>query len=221
MPVINANTKPSAIIWDWNGTLLDDLDFSIYCLNILLSDFNYKQQYTKKQYHEMFDFPIIDYYKKAGFDFEKHSFDTLAKRFMEHYIKGSVHCHSNNNAHIALNAFRDAGIKQVILSASPKDLLVEQVKARGLNNYFDEMLGLTDIYARSKVELGKKWITKSGIDTKNAVMIGDTSHDAEVAAAMDVHCVLYSGGHHPVKTLSKTGCNIVNSLADLPTLLLP
>ncbi len=220
MHVINANSKPSAIIWDWNGTLLDDLDFSVYCLNILLSDFGYTQRYSKEQYHEIFDFPIINYYKSAGFDFEKHPFDILAKRFMEHYIKGSIKCNAKKSAHIALNAFRDAGIKQVILSASPRDLLIEQVTARRLDGYFNEMLGLTDIYARSKVELGKNWISQSGIDIKNAVMIGDTSHDAEVAAAMGVRCILHSGGHHNTTTLAKTGCSIVNSLADLPDLLL-
>ena len=61
------------IIWDWNGTLLDDLDLSLESVNILLEERNLPALSVEK-YKDIFCFPIVDYYVKAGFDFEKEAF---------------------------------------------------------------------------------------------------------------------------------------------------
>ena len=57
------------IIWDWNGTLLDDLDLSLESVNILLEERNLPALSVEK-YKDIFCFPIVVYYVKAGFDFE-------------------------------------------------------------------------------------------------------------------------------------------------------
>ena len=82
-----------------------------------------------------------------------------------------------------------------MLSASRRDYLIEQVRARGLEDYFTELLGLQDIYGVSKVQVGKDWLRNSGVDPAACVMVGDTTHDAEVAAAMGTKCVLCTSGH--------------------------
>ena len=87
-------TKPTLILWDWNGTLLDDLDLCVESLNWLLKEFGYPQRYDTDQYREIFGFPIIDYYRRAGFDFSRDSFEVLAHRYMEHYIPESEACGS-------------------------------------------------------------------------------------------------------------------------------
>ncbi len=212
--------KPTLVLWDWNGTLLDDLDFSVDCLNILLHEHGYTQSYTLAQYKDIFCFPIEEYYTRAGFDFSTHTFAALAVRFMELYIPGSEGCAASAHAQQTLQALQHAGLKQVVLSASPHTTLCAQVAQRNLSHFFDELLGLGDIYAKSKVELGTQWMARSGIDAAEAVMIGDSVHDAEVAAAMGVRCILYTGGHQCAAELAKTGCTLISSLEELPTLLL-
>ena len=63
--------KPSLVLWDWNGTLLDDVALCVDALNRLLRIYHYPQQYSLAQYREIFGFPIEDYYIRAGFDFSK------------------------------------------------------------------------------------------------------------------------------------------------------
>ena len=57
------------IVWDWNGTLLDDLWLSIKAINIVLKRHNLPQVNDKK-YLNLFIFPVIEYYKKLGFNFK-------------------------------------------------------------------------------------------------------------------------------------------------------
>ena len=60
------------IFWDWNGTLMDDVDFTHECLNWMLETHGYPQRYDLAAYRELFGFPIEDYYRCAGFDFARH-----------------------------------------------------------------------------------------------------------------------------------------------------
>ena len=80
------------IFWDWNGTLMDDVDFTHGCLNWMLESHGYPQQYDLAQYRELFRFPIEDYYRLAGFDFSRHPYPMLAEHFMAHYNAGVDAC---------------------------------------------------------------------------------------------------------------------------------
>lgn len=207
------------VLWDWNGTLLDDLDFSVDCLNALLAEHGYAQRYDKDAYQAAFGFPIEEYYIRVGFDFTKHPFSALAQRYIDTFIPGSINCHVCASGRDTLRTIHNAGIRQVVLSASPTNLLREQVAQRELTDYFDELLGLDDIYAKSKTARGIAWMQNSGINPATAVMIGDTDHDAQVAAAMGVRCILCTAGHQNRATLAATGATLIDSLAELPALL--
>ena len=80
------------IFWDWNGTLMDDVDFTHGCLNWMLESHGYPQRYDLAQYRELFRFPIEDYYRLAGFDFSRHPYPMLAEHFMAHYNAGVDAC---------------------------------------------------------------------------------------------------------------------------------
>lgn len=211
--------KTNVVLWDWNGTLLDDRAFTMHCLNALLEAFDYPQRYGTEEYLELFDFPIEDYYKKAGFDFSRHPYPMLAERFMAMYNPGSAACVPMADAVSTLEAVRGMGIRQVILSATRRDTLQQQVAARQLTGYFDELLGLGDIFGKSKVQAGRDWMARTGIDPATAVMIGDTLHDAEVAAAMGARCLLVTTGHQSRRRLEAVGCPVVDTLSEIPALL--
>ena len=169
--------QPNGIIfWDWNGTLLDDVDFTHGCLNWMLETHGYPQRYDLAEYREIFGFPIEEYYLRAGFDFARHPYPELAVRFMEHYNAGvERHCPAMANAAATLAELQRRGWQQAVLSASRRDYLIEQVRARGLEDYFTELLGLQDIYGVSKVQVGKDWLRNSGVDPAACVMVGDTT----------------------------------------------
>lgn len=202
------------ILWDWNGTLLDDVALCVDALNHLLAEYGYPQRYTLDSYREIFGFPVEEYYVRAGFDFSRHPFPVLAKSFMEDYLPRSASCPLARGARQALADFDRAGLRQVILSASRVEDLERQVTERGIRGCFDRLLGLGDIYAKSKVEVGRRFFRESGFDPGRAVMIGDSVHDFEVARAMGVRCVLQCAGHQTEAALRATGAPVVPGLPE-------
>ena len=206
--------RPELILWDWNGTLLDDVELCVDALNRLLAKHAYPQRYDRNQYRAIFGFPIEEYYIRAGFDFSRHSFAMLAEEYMDDYIPASAACPLADGALEALDLFSGAGVRQVVLSASRRDTLEQQVSQRGIRSRFDRLLGLGDIYARSKVDIGLAYLREEGFAPDRAVMIGDSVHDAEVAAAMGVPCVLQCAGHQSRSALQAAGVPVTGSVLE-------
>ena len=207
------------VFWDWNGTLMDDVDYSCACLNGLLSAFHYPQRYGVEEYRKVFGFPIQSYYRRVGFDFGRDPFPVLAERYMDLYNAGVDRCPLTDGAADTLDALAGRCEGQVILSVSRRDYLVDQARRRGVASRFSDLLGLDDINGVSKVELGRSYIQSAGVDPARCVMIGDTDHDAETARAMGVRCILYTGGHQAPGRLKATGCQTVDRLEDVAGLL--
>jgi phosphoglycolate phosphatase len=202
------------IIWDWNGTLFDDVNWSIRVINSMLAIKGIKPVNGIADYHNKFCFPIIDYYRNVGFDFEKEPFERLAKEYISLYhanLTGG--CKLHDGAESMLKYSKESGIKQIILSASEISNLLDQINEFDIKHYFDEIIGISNIYAKGKIETGLDFMQRN--DVKSAVLIGDTAHDYEVAKALGVDCLLIAGGHQSRETLLKCGVPVLESIAQV------
>ncbi|MEG2660953.1 MAG: HAD family hydrolase [Oscillospiraceae bacterium] len=204
----------NTVIWDFNGTLLDDVQVSCDILNGMLLDHGYPPIGGICEYKSIFGFPIEDYYKRAGFDFERHSFEELADVYMGEYKRLSGKCTLQKGAQKVLQALSERGVRQIVLSASPRELLVSQIKDLGISEFFDTVLGLDNIFAKSKIEMGRAWIEQNNMPCK-AIMIGDTTHDYDTALAIGAEPVLYAGGHQPFDVLCSTGARVIRELEEI------
>lgn len=202
------------IVWDWNGTLFDDIDICMVALNELLDKYHLPLV-DKAAYREVFRFPVSDYYQDVGFDFTKTSFDILAKQYMDTYIPGSLHCQLFADVKETLQFFQNMGLKQFIISASRIDHLQLQLKQYDILPYFTDILGLDNIRAGSKIEVAERWIIDQHIDPEQVLFIGDSVHDSEVAKACGCDCTLICRGHQSKEKLEKTGCAVKDSISQL------
>ncbi len=193
------------LLWDWNGTLLDDLQLCIRLLGDLLASQGLPPV-SKERYLEIFDFPISEYYQKAGFDFSKESYESLAKRYMQIYPRAGCWLGPVPGMLPVVEQLHRLGIYQGILSASDRQILLQQLSYSGYpEKWFREVLGLENFYGVSKVALGQRWMEQSGISPEQVIYVGDTTHDAETAQAMGCRCILVGWGHQSVEKLEKAG----------------
>ncbi len=199
------------VIWDWNGTLFDDLDLCLYCINRLLYNNGYKPLPTLEAYKKVFGFPISEYYKRAGFDFSKKSYMELADEYLDMYLPMAKLCSLNKDAVATLEGFKQKGYKQYILSATELSNLKAQVERYPIGHYFDNLLGTGDVYAASKAQLAYNFLEEHK-DTEELIYIGDTYHDLEVANILRAKTFLYNGGHQIIKPAQ--GYTVINSLLE-------
>ncbi len=200
------------VIWDWNGTLLNDVSVCIESMNHMLRKRS-MDEIDQEFYRSAFNFPVIDYYKKIGFDLEKESFEELSVEFISEYNSRVDTTSLQKSALEVLSLLHQQGRKQVIISAMEQNMLIRLLHKFNIYHFFDEVVGLTDIYARGKVKLAKDFIRQNNIDTSQSTFIGDTLHDAEVAEEIGSEILLVSNGHHNKERLSINGYKIVPSLS--------
>lgn len=197
------------IIWDWNGTLLDDLELSIKAVNVLLNERDLPLL-TLDRYRDIFGFPVINYYEKAGFDFSKEPFEIPARQYVKLYASGESELKLFPDVVDTLSFFKDNNYRQIVLSAMKEDNLRKMISNAGISHFFDGIFGIKDNYAREKVSIGKQVVENLNLIPEKCLMIGDTLHDAEVAEQCGFDCILFSGGHVAKQRLETTGFKIID-----------
>ena len=202
------------VIWDWNGTLLNDIDHCVATINILLKERGLPLL-TNGRYKEVFSFPVKDYYQKAGFDFSKEDFAVPARQFIERYNQGVNTCQLHKPVKAILQSFQEKNIRQFVLSAMKQDMLIKTLTYHKIIDIFEQVAGLDDHYAVSKIDQGKRLIQEAGINKENTCMIGDTLHDFEVAQELGISCILVADGHQSKQRLETAGVDVLDSLEDL------
>lgn len=211
-------TEYKHIVWDWNGTLLDDLWLCLESLNALLA-LEGRAPIGREEYRAIFEFPVIRVYAALGFPTDDISFKAGSMAFMAGYESRRMKCGLHTGARETLAALRDAGVGQSVLSAYRHDLLETIITGHGLGEYFHSLSGNGDIYAAGKAERARGHRESLGHAPHEVLYIGDTTHDAETAEAMGADCLLVAHGHQPREKLAATGHPVVGDFSELKSLL--
>lgn len=206
------------IIWDWNGTLLSDVQYSITLINRLLREYGKPELDGIDAYHRVFTFPVKDYYAAIGFGDDL--FDEVAVKWMDAYMKDESCCPLREGAVEITRLFHAHNIRQVVISASKLGNLHIQMASRPHFDFFDPPRGLGDIYAGSKIDIALDWMKTSGAKPENTLLIGDTLHDKAVADALQCRCILVEGGHQSSDTLRASGALIAHDLKEAAEMVL-
>ena len=202
---------PRQIIWDWNGTLLDDAQACINALNSLLRE-RQLPLLNRERYRASFGFPVRAFYRELGITADDRGWEDLAVDFHARYRQEPASVPAEARA--LLGWLRKRDVPQAVLSACEQRLLDTQVAEQGLSDAFVAVQGTDNLDGRSKIDVGRQLmgrLTAPGA----CLLIGDTLHDAEVAEALGCACVLVACGHQDRARLVQAGCPVFGSLADV------
>lgn len=202
------------IIWDWNGTLLDDAWLCVDVMNGMLHERGLPLK-TLAEYRELFDFPVKEYYLKIGYDFDKEPFDIVGMEFIVRYNKRQGETALHPEAREVLTQISGLGYSQNILSAREQQELISETISLGVSGFFDLIRGLDDHYAHGKTDVGLQLVREIGAPKDKLLFIGDTLHDARVAAELGIDCILVPNGHHSEERLCQAGVPVISSLKHL------
>lgn len=201
------------LVWDWNGTLLDDLSVVVAATNAALASAG-GGPVTAPEHRRHFRRPIVDYYAQVlGRPVGEEEFARLDKVFHDAYQAMLPACRLTVDARDAVAQW---GGSQSLLSMWHHDDLVPTVDRFGLAGHFVRVDGLrlrTGGVAHKAPHLSRH-LAAQRLDPAEVVVIGDTVDDAHAAAAAGAACVLYSGGFTDPAQLRATGMPVVDTLVE-------
>ena len=199
------------VIWDWNGTLINDAQLCVSIVNKILSK-NLLSKVSLSFYRENFCFPVRAYYEKIGLSCEGASYRELSEQFISEYRRLWKTCQLQTNALSVIRSLKQAGIGQSILSAAKSMDLQLFLGEFGLNQYMDVVSGVSNVLASGKIEISKRHLLDIGMEPAEVLLVGDTKHDEEISKHLSTSCILFTEGHNSVNALRGCDSELTNDL---------
>lgn len=206
------------IIWDFNGTLLNDTQLSLDVDNNVFEKLGIPS-ITLDDYRNNMTMPVRDFYSAVGVDYSVHSYETIARLWLDEFNQKAVGVGLVSGALDAIRFFHSQGRSQSVLSASYEPSLRKQCEALGLTPYMTDISGLEDESASKKTEIGRRQLRELGLEGRDVVLIGDMLTDAHLAEDLGADCILVSWGHNDLKRLLSSGLPVARDFGELEEIL--
>lgn len=203
-----------SVIWDFNGTILNDVELATRSMNELLRR-RELPTVDNATHRQIFRFPVSDYYRQLGFDLNREAQRDISDEFHSVYQAGIGTCSLNPGIAEALEFFERHGVDQFVLSAAEEEMVASWVRIHGIQDRFKGVYGLSDRLAASKERRCRSLIADFDLDPSGTLFIGDTDHDVEVARAVGCRPIVVLRGHQDRFRFDGADCEIYDSCQDL------
>ena len=186
-------------VFDWNSTLFDDVQAMYQATNECLAVFDIAPMSLAEQ-QEIFSFPLIDFYEKAGIKTDDYLKNTqqLSDIFHTKYDELKKECSLMKGAYEALDFCSQNQMHMIILSNYNQEPLEKDVARFDLNPYFDAILGNQDYEAitshTNKYERLRDYMKQHGFVPNKTFIIGDSHEEPELAHQLDILGISMAGG---------------------------
>lgn len=202
------------VVWDWNGTLLDDLAVVIEAANVGLAEFEVGPL-DEDLYRDHFTRPVRSFYDSLlGRSVTDEEWEKLNHTFHVEYMARADQAALTHDALEALDAVGRDPTRQSLLSMSPQSWLDDILARKELSHRFSLISGLSGSTGGLKAAHMEEHLAMLGLDPGTTVMIGDTPDDATAARHVGARVVLYDGGSHHLPVLQQADAPVAHSLVE-------
>jgi phosphoglycolate phosphatase-like HAD superfamily hydrolase len=207
--------RVSHVVWDWNGTILDDNDAVVVAVNAVCTAFG-RDTIELEYWRSIFRRPLLDCYRELlGRELSTQDWIEIDRLYHDAYRVLLPATRLAPGIPDELYRWRDAGGRQSLLSMWFHDELVPLVEQYGLTDLFTRIDGLrVDTGGHGKTDHLIEHLTALRVDPADVLLIGDVLDDAIAAEAAGVRCVLVTTGVMVRPALETSGVPVFDSIAD-------
>ncbi len=224
-------SRPQHIVWDWNGTILDDNHAVVTAVNVVCAAFG-RAPIDLDTWRATYSRPLRHCYERLlDRDLDEDDWARVDRLYHEAYRDLLPTCGLATGVPEALDSWRGAngipvvgsdgtqtpatGRSQSLLSMWFHDELVPLITEYGLDPLFARVDGLrSEIGGGSKAVHLDKHLGELGVDPDEAVLIGDVLDDAHAAEHVGAHCILLTTGVMNRPALEASGFPVVDSIPE-------
>ena len=206
--------KYEHIIWDWNGTLVNDAQLCVEIVNQILADYEI-MPVDSNFYMDNFSFPVSQYYNLLGLPSSGSEYEEISRRFIHEYRKNHHICKLQENCFKVLGYLQERRISQSVLSAGNISDVLDFVKYHKLSDFFTVISGVSHAKATGKSEIAFEHLNKVETSPHKTLIVGDTLHDYEIAKDLKIDYILFSKGHNSASRLKEVTSSVIHNLEEL------
>lgn len=191
------------LVFDWDGTIIDSATTIAQCIRLAAADLNLAVP-TPEQARHVIGLGLHDALRAAVPGLAAERTADFVARYREHFRarEDQMGLFSGMRELIAaLSRDRVLGIA----TGKSRRGLDRALDASGLRPYFTASRCADETHPKPDPAMLRELMEQLGFAAENALMIGDTSHDMEMARAAGVDAVAVTYGAHPEQGLRACG----------------
>ena len=208
-PVTPADT-PATVLFDWNGTLLDDMERARRASSLIRERWAGLGELTLEEFREAWCLPLSDHAKRLGVA-DDHS-EAAARDWSTHL--SSLDAPLAPGLPETLEALRSAGIAIAIVSSASETAVWRDIQGHGLVQHFDDIhTGVSQ-----KQTVISRYVESAGAGP--VWYVGDTAFDMVQARSAGAIAIGFTGGYDGADPLRDAGAHhLIDRLDELISLL--
>ncbi|MFF3403050.1 HAD family hydrolase [Streptomyces sp. NPDC002659] len=205
-------------MWDWNGTLLDDVQLAVQATAAALTG-KLRGQLTVERFRGNFSQPLRKFYEKL---LERPVGDDELRQIIERYRSvyyGNHHkCQLRSGALEALSGISDQGHQNSLLSLADHNYLTASAFHLDIADRFVLIEGSRQRISAGKTQALARHLEHLKISPPDSrvIVVGDTVEDAAAASALGLEAILVEHGYATSDALQKADTAIVSDLRSMP-----
>ena len=203
------------IVWDWDGTIIDSTPTIVFCIQQACRDLGFPEP-DDSLASSVIGLGIQDSLRRAVPWIEPAHFPKMVDRFRHHYLARDHDLHLFDGIRELLEELRAAGFRLGVATGKSRVGLDRSLAHHGLGHVFEETRTADESFSKPHPGMLLELSDVLQVPVRRMLMVGDTTHDLQMAINAGVDGVAVTYGAHPLDTLQTTdSLGYVHSVPEL------
>ena len=183
------------MIFDWDGTLMDSTSVIAAALQSACRDIGIAVP-TERDARFVIGLGAVDTFRHVAPDLDAEGQRRLSERYRHHFLANEHQAPLYGGVREMLSDLRGRGRRLAVATGKARRGLDRALDATGLRPCFEATRCADEGFAKPHPDMLLMLMDITGVEPRRALMIGDTTHDLELAANAGVDAISVSYGAH-------------------------
>lgn len=189
------------IAFDWDGTLIDSTALIAGSLQQAAADLGLVVPSHQDAQH-VIGLSLVDAMAWLFPDLDADRYEALIERYRFHYLKQDGDIALFAGVRELLNSLREKGYLLAVATGKARRGLDRALLLADLGKFFDATRCADETFSKPHPQMLLELMEELMVDPSRVLMVGDTTHDLQMAANAGTAAVAVTCGAHPPEQLS-------------------
>jgi phosphoglycolate phosphatase len=188
------------IVFDWDGTLMDSTAHIARSVQAACADLGLPVP-TRERASHVIGLGLLDAMRYACPGLSDASYQEMIAAFRRHYLASTQEIALFEGVQQGLAELKASGVFLAVATGMSRAGLNRSLASTGLEALFDATRTADECHSKPHPAMLQELTDQLGVFANRTLMIGDTTHDLQMANNAGTHAVGVSYGAHPLEQL--------------------
>ncbi|MGB4467095.1 MAG: HAD-IA family hydrolase [Azovibrio sp.] len=168
------------IVFDWDGTLMDSAAAIVYAIQAASRDLGLPEP-DDRQARQVIGLGLVDALQRAVPDLPEHEYPRMAERYRHHYLSRDHELTLFEGIEALMAVLAQRGFRLAVATGKSRPGLDRALAHSGLGGYFQALRCADQCHSKPHPQMLEELMEELGAGPERTLMIGDTTHDLQMA----------------------------------------